>query len=184
MFSSPAHIVRQCGISKGAVVGDFGTGAGSYAHEAAKEVGEHGVVYAFDVQKALVEKLAAEAKRVHNSPIRAMWIDLEHPKRTGLASGTLDLAIVANVLFQIEDKARFVKEIARVLRPGGRVLVIDWKESYGHTGPHPGHVVPSRDAQRLLLAEGLEFDKNVDAGAHHYGFVFRKQTTDNGQQKR
>jgi ubiquinone/menaquinone biosynthesis C-methylase UbiE len=177
MFSNPADILRQCGISVGSVVGDFGTGSGVYAHEAAKFVGTNGVVYAFDVQKHLIARLIKDIEHLKNKVIHPLWIDLEHEKGTGLNDDVLDLAICANVLFQIEKKESFIKEVARVIRPGGRVLVVDWKESFGHLGPHPESVVPAREAQQLLNIAGLEFDKTIAAGAHHYGFLFRKRRT-------
>ncbi len=174
MFSDPNNILRQCGVSPGSVVGDFGSGSGSYAHEAAALVGPQGVVYAFDIQKDLVTRLAREVEGKKDNIIHPLWVDLEHHKGTGLAAGVLDLGIAANVIFQIVDKDIFIKEIARVLRPGGRLLVIDWKESFGHMGPHPDHVVRESDARRILTDAGLVFDKTIDAGAHHYGLLFRK----------
>jgi SAM-dependent methyltransferase len=184
MFSDPNNILRQCGVSPGSIVGDFGSGAGTYAHEAAALVGPQGVVYAFDIQKDLVARLTREIQAKKENVIHPLWVDLEHPKGTGLSAGTLDLGIAANVLFQVEDKNAFIKEIVRVLRPGGRLLLIDWKESFGHMGPHPDHVVRESDAQKTGSDAGLVLDKTIDAGAHHYGLIFRKQTTNNGQQTR
>ncbi len=174
MFSDPKDILRQCGISPGSTVGDFGTGAGSYAHEAATYVGPHGVVYAFDVQKDLVTRLAHEVEGKKENVIHPLWVDLEHPKGTGIKEGVLDVAIVTNILFQIENKDTFIKEIARVLRPGGRALIVDWKESFGHMGPHPDQVIKEGRARELFTDAGLTFDKILDAGAHHYGLLFRK----------
>lgn len=181
MFSDPKDILRQCGISAGMIVGDFGTGAGAFAREAASYVGPAGVVYAFDVQKHFITALAALMKREKDSVIRPLWADLEHEKGSGLADNTLDLAIVANVLFQIEDKRAFLTEVARVLRPSGRLLLVDWQESFGHTGPHPNHVVNENAARALLDDVGLTFDKTITAGAHHYGLISRKRTTDDGR---
>ena len=174
MFSDPTNVLRQCGVSQGATVGDFGSGTGAYAHEAAALVGPSGIVYAFDVQKHLVARLAAEVEKKKDNVIHPLWVDLEHPKGTGLSANVLDLAIVANVLFQIDDKDAFIKEVVRVLRPGGRLLLIDWKESFRHMGPHPDQVVHEGSARGMLEGAGLAFDKAIDAGAHHYGSIFRK----------
>lgn len=173
MFSNPKDILRQCGISEGSVVADFGTGEGAYAREAAARVAPHGVVYAFDVQKGLIDRLAAYIAREKQTVIRPLWADLEHPGGTGLADSTLDLAIVANLLFQIESKPAFARELLRVLRPGGRVLVIDWEEASG-LGPHPGHIITLPAARKLLTNAGFMLDKTVEAGDHHYGLIVRK----------
>jgi ubiquinone/menaquinone biosynthesis C-methylase UbiE len=173
VFSNPKDILQQCGISQGAVVGDFGTGTGAYAHEAASLVGARGVVYAFDVQKDHVQRLS---RTEHNREgvIRPLWVDLEMPRGTGLADTVLDLAIVANTLFQIEDKKGFIAETFRVVRPGGRLLLIDWEESFGGMGPHVDRVINADVARAFVEASGWVFDKTIEAGSHHYGYVFRK----------
>src|SRR5687768_1088187 len=110
MFSNPTEILRQCGVSSGSVVGDFGVGEGSYARAAAAAVGMQGAVYAFDVQKSLVERLAKGIAHDAQSVIHPLWADLELPRSTTLADDTLDLAIIANVLFQVDHKEGFIAE--------------------------------------------------------------------------
>jgi predicted methyltransferase len=179
MFSNPNDIIRQCGVSAGSVVGDFGVGEGAYARVLSAHVGPGGAVYAFDVQKDLVSRLSREVEGVKDNVIHPLWVDLEMSRGTTLADGVLDLALSANVLFQVDDKDAFMREIARVLRPGGRLLVVDWKESFGNTGPHKDHVVSEARVKELAHDNGLSFDTTIEAGDHHYGLVFRKQTTDN-----
>ena len=173
-FSNPADIVRQCGVSQGMAVGDFGTGAGQYAHLIAAAVAPHGTVYAFDIQKDLLKRLEGELSAEEAKNVHPLWVDLEDTAGTGLRAGALDLAFIINILFQIENKEAFVREVLRTLRPGGRALIVDWKESYGHVGPHPDHVISEQDAQKLFTDGGFDLDRSLDAGAHHYGFLFRK----------
>ncbi len=174
MFSNPSEILRQCGISAGSTVGDFGVGDGVYTREAAHLVGPQGIIYAFDIQKDLIAKLLRDVKREKTSVIHPLWVDLEADRGTMLTDGALDLAIVSNILFQVEHKDVFLHEVSRVLRPGGRVLVVDWKESFGNMGPHKDHVVDETRARALLAEASLVFDRSIDAGAHHYGLIFRK----------
>ncbi|MBP9771530.1 MAG: methyltransferase domain-containing protein [Candidatus Pacebacteria bacterium] len=174
MFSNPSEILRQCGISAGSTVGDFGVGEGTYTREAAHLVGPQGIVYAFDIQKNLIARLLRDVAREKSSVIHPLWVDLEVPKGTKLSDGALDLAIVANILFQVEEKDTFIREVFRVLRQGGRALIVDWKESFGNTGPHADHVVNEATAREHFVKAGFVFDKSVEAGAHHYGLIFRK----------
>lgn len=178
MFSNPRVILNAFGISEGMIVGDFGAGTGAYAHEILRHVGDSGVVYAFDVQKSMIDSLVAKARHEKLENIRPIWCDLEHEGGTTLADKTLDSAIIANLLFQIEHKDIFMKEVARVLRPNGRVLIVDWSESFGSAsrrmGPHHDHVVSVDDAKAYARSAGLVFDKEIPAGEHHYGLVFRK----------
>jgi SAM-dependent methyltransferase len=86
----------------------------------------------------------------------------------------VDSAILSNVLFQVEDKPSCVAEVRRILKPGGKVLVVDWRESYRNMGPHIDHVVTEVEAKRLFEGAGFALVKKVDAGSHHYGFIFKK----------
>ncbi len=174
MFSNPEKVLKEFQIGEETHVGDFGVGSGAYAFAAARAVGEHGSVYAFDIQKDLVTRTVktAEGEKIKN--LHAVWADLEEPRGTKLADGSLDAVIVANILFQIEKKDVLVSEIVRVLKPNSRVLVVDWSESFGHTGPHPDAVISEDNARSLFGQGGFTFEREVNAGEHHYGLVFRK----------
>lgn len=132
MFSNPRAILDVFCINVGMTVADFGAGDGAYAKELVKRVGSDGVVYAFDVQKAYIERLAAYVRDAKAHMLKPQWVDLELAGGTQLAPASLDAALVANILFQIENKEIFMAEVARVLRPNGRVLIVDWSESFNN----------------------------------------------------
>lgn len=173
-FSDPSHNVEQFDLQSGMTVADFGTGSGYYAFAAAKAVGDKGKVYAIDVQKPLLEKLKREAvsRSAHNLEI--IWADVEKPGGTKLRDASADAAIIANILFQVEHKSDFLAEVYRVLKPKGKVLVIDWQDSFAGVGPAIEHVVPAAKARALFEAAGFAFERDVRAGGHHWGMVFRK----------
>lgn len=174
MFSDPHHLIEQFDLQSGSRVADLGAGAGALALVAARAVGEAGRVYAIEVQKGLLDRLKNHARqeRLHN--IEAIWGDIERPKGTHLKDHAVDAAVCSNVLFQVEDKAGCIAEIKRILKPGGRVLLVDWKESFRGMGPHIDAVVTEPEARRLFEKGGFALTKKVQAGAHHYGLVFRK----------
>jgi hypothetical protein len=74
----------------------------------------------------------------------------------------------------LDDKKSFLSEARRILKAKGRLLLIDWSGSFSQMGPHPDHVVYKDDAIKLATAAGFFFDREIHAGAHHYGIIFRK----------
>ena len=118
-------------------------------------------------QKKLVKKL-----RFKN--IEIIWADLDHVGGTKLRENSMDAIIAANVFFQLEQKDNACTEIKRILKPGGRVLFVDWVSSFGGIGPQPQSVVPESEAKKLFEKHGFTEDRFIDAGAHHYGIIFRK----------
>jgi len=177
MFVNPLSVLDTLGVNVGMTVGDFGSGEGAYARELAKRVGKDGVVYAFDVQKDLVTRLAAEAKSGKMDNLHAIWADLDERGGTTLADSSLDTAIIANVLFQSEQKESFIAEVVRVLRANGRLLLVDWSDAAGPLGPRADHVMTKDAARKLAEEAGLVFDREIDTGEHHYGLLFRKASS-------
>ncbi len=174
MFADPAHCIAQFELQSGSRVADLGAGDGTLSISIAHFVGGSGKVYAIEVQKGLLAKLQSRAReaRLHN--VEALWGDIERLEGTHLKDQAVDAAVVSNVLFQVQDKDGFLAETKRILKLGGKVLVVDWKESYRGMGPHIDHVVTEPEARRLFEGGGFKFVKKIEAGAHHYGMIFRK----------
>jgi len=175
MFSDPRHNIEQLGLSDHNIVADFGAGSGFYAIEAARAVAPHGRVYAIDVQKELLERLKKQGHALHIKNIEILTGDLEKIGGSKVREGLCDTVIVSNVLFMIEDKKAFLTEAKRILKPSGRLLLIDWSASFSHMGPHHDHVIYKDDAMKLVSSHGFAFEREIHAGAHHYGMIFRKQ---------
>lgn len=170
MFSHPEKNIAQLGLREGDHVADLGAGVGFYALEAGKIVGTSGLVYAVEVQKDLLDRLDRDMKDkgVHN--VKVIWGDIEHVNGTRLRENSMDAVLVCNILFQVHDRAGFMSEVKRILKPGGIVMVIDWYESFGHLGPAPDAVVSMETAKELFASHGFSFEKDIEAGEHHYGF--------------
>lgn len=175
MFADPKKIIRQSHIGEGMLVADLGVGSGAHAMLAARAVGASGIVYAFDIQKELLNKVRREAEKEGLTNVHVVWTDLDEPRGTRLADGILDVALVTNVLFQIEKKEQFMQEVARIVKNGGKVVVVDWQEASGGIGPHTDHLFGKHAARTLAESVGLTFEEDIDAGSHHYGMIFRKK---------
>jgi ubiquinone/menaquinone biosynthesis C-methylase UbiE len=173
MFSDPRDIVDQLHLSPDMKVADFGSGSGHYSLALAEKLRE-GRVYAVDVQRDLLERLKTQASKTFLTNIETVWGDIEKLGGTKLRDGSLDMVIVANLLFQVEDKKTPLLEAKRVLKPSGRLLLVDWSESFGGMGPAPEAVLNRLDAETLLTSCGFELVSEVSAGAHHYGIIFKK----------
>jgi ubiquinone/menaquinone biosynthesis C-methylase UbiE len=165
--------ILQGGIREGDTVIDVGTGAGHALVLLSRIVGESGKVYAFDVQKNLLLSAKAIIDKEHLENIETLWGDVERVGGIKLPDRSLNYAVIVNTFFQFEDKAAALKEIRRVLKSGGRILLVDWADSYGNIGPGKEHVVNEHEAEQLLMAAGFTKEKMFQAGPHHYGIVVK-----------
>ncbi|HUQ30212.1 MAG TPA: methyltransferase domain-containing protein [Candidatus Paceibacterota bacterium] len=175
-FSDPHSAVLQMGLAEGARVADLGSGTGHYARSAAGVVGPNGKVYAVDVQEDVLRHAKTEHGTLHHHHkagiIEAVWGDIERHAGTNLREHSLDGVILANTLFQIENRIGLIGEIKRILKPGGKLLVVDWAGAYGGMGPTHLQVVPEHEAEALFINGGFHKGKSFRSGPHHYGIVF------------
>jgi len=160
------------GLREGMKVGDFGTGTGHYARAAAAIVGHSGKVYAIDVQEDILKHLKLNTHEQHRHIIETVWGDIEKSTGTGLRDASLDAIILANAFFQVENRSALLSEIKRVLKSGGKCMMIDWAGSYGGMGPVPEKVVSEHDAEAFFISGGFHKVKSFRAGPHHYGILF------------
>ncbi len=173
-FVVPEVVSTHFHLRPGDTVGDFGAGTGFFATVLSRLVGHEGKVYCVEIQKNLVEKLVDKVRREHLSNVEVIWGDLEEDGATKIPDGSLDAAVIVNTLFQTEDRYLAVREISRTLRSGGKLFIIDWTESWGGLGPQPGNVLDKDEARAVAESAGLTFEREFDAGGHHYGLAFRK----------
>jgi ubiquinone/menaquinone biosynthesis C-methylase UbiE len=174
MFSDPENNIKQFALTPGMQVADFGSGSGFYTMATARVVAPSGKVFAVDIQKDLLQKLKNGARQNHLSNIDVIWGDLEHLGGTKLRENSLDAVTVCNLFFQIENKDALCLEIKRVLRRNARVLVVDWSDSFGGIGPQIEAIISKEQMINLFQEHGFVLDREISAGAQHYGLVFRK----------
>lgn len=173
-FAHPPRNVQALGIEPGMSVADFGSGSGAYVMLIAEALAGTGHVYACDIQKDLLRRTYNDAHKIGHKNVKVLWGDLERPGGSKLADESQDLVLVSNLLFQVENKDAVLAEAARVLRKGGRIAVIDWTDSFGGMGPTKEMVFKKEWALEAAKEAGLELKKEFEAGAHHYGLIFKK----------
>ena len=174
MFVDPTSVVKQLGIVPGMKIADLGAAVGQFTYPIAKALGGTGKVYAVEIQKDLLQNLASEARKQHLGNVTTIWGDIDNKYGTKISDGTLDMVVLANVLFQIEHKDIVAKEAHLLLKPQGRIAMVDWSGSYGGMGPQPGSVVREPDMRALFEQEGFRFIRGLSTGAHHWGILLSK----------
>ena len=172
-FVAPDIVVSHFHIRDGDMVADFGAGSGYFLSALSKRVGS-GRVYACEIQKGLIEKIGEQARRLGLTNVHPLWCDLEETNGIKIKDATIDIGILANTFFQIEDKVVALEEMSRTMRPGGKVVVIDWTDSFNGMGPAPQHVITESECKTLFEANSYILEQTFPAGSHHYGLVFRK----------
>ena len=138
-------------IDPSLTVGDLGCGTGQLAETVAPHV--HRVI-AVDASDDMLTAARARLGKLSNVDLRKG--DLE---ALPIPAGELDAAVMSLVLHYSPDPARALAEVARVLQPGGRVLIVDMlPHEHGEYQQQMGHVwlgFSDRQTTRFLTAAGF-----------------------------
>jgi ArsR family transcriptional regulator len=153
LFGDRLHLQALVGLIAGDwVVGDLGCGTGAMAQALAPFVR---AVVAVDSSREMLSAAKARVEGLANVQVRPG--DLE---ALPIADGELDAAVMMLVLHHVPEPARALGEAARVLKPGGRLLVVDmWPHDRAEYQQQMGHVwlgFSDKQMRRLLRTAGFE----------------------------
>lgn len=168
-FLTPEHLVKELYLKPGDRAADIGCGTGVYTIALAEQVGAMGQVYAVDVHREALHTLAGTLDRRGIINVEMLWADVE--KSIPVDAFSLDAVVLSNVLFQLEDKGKTLSLVAKVLKPEGMLLVVDWTGSHGGIGPHTKHVLEEEMAINEVQSHGFRILKRLPAGDYHYAFI-------------
>lgn len=174
-FLNPQATLGAAHISEGSRVADLAAGSGFFARAAARAVGPEGLVWAIDPNPDMLPRLKnlGAGEGLHN--IEVVRGTVEKLGATRLPDATMDVVVLANALFSIENKEAAAAEAYRVLRRAGRLILVDWTGSHGGLGPRADHVIGAAQAQKIFEAAGFTQAEDIPAGAYHWGLILRKQ---------
>lgn len=174
-FINPSNLVVQVGLHKGDSVADFGCGSGFYALPAAQMVGNRGNVYAVDIMENKLAATQSIAKQMGFHNVKVIRADLEKPI-DDITETSCDAVILANILHETPDPRAVIENAYRVLKTGGKVLVVEWKKEYTPIGPNIDKRVGEREMTEAFTKLGYKVEKDLDASvdSYHYAKVFVK----------
>jgi ubiquinone/menaquinone biosynthesis C-methylase UbiE len=121
----PAQIIERSSIKPGMTVVDLGCGSGAYTPYVARAVGREGKVYAVDIQSAMLRQLERNLSRPEFGDIKNIEIKQAVADELPFEDESIDLVYMVAVLPEIPDKANSLREIHRVLRLGGTLVVTE-----------------------------------------------------------
>lgn len=174
-FVDPDRIVSDLDIREGMKAADLGAGTGYFAFPVARKIGDGGTLFAVDVVREKLEAIESQARIFGISNIAALRGDLTEKKGSNLPDQFADWAFLVNVLFQNNPKKPIVSETFRILKKGGKVLVLEWNEKKSPIGPGFGRRVSREELEMLFAEAGFIFEKEINVGDFHYGIIFGKK---------
>lgn len=166
-------ILRAFGVGEGMRIADIGAGTGFFTLPASELVGSAGHVDAVDLSPEMLGDLQARLPRVG---VRNVTAVRSTEDRIPLADGSVDLAFLACVLHELDGPGTLL-ECRRIVRPGGRLAIVDWKKEDMAFGPPTEHRLAESEAKAFLADAGFAPTRTFEAGPYHYGIEARSRTS-------
>ncbi len=172
----PAAMLKEhLGIQPGQVVADLGCGgSGFFTLESARLVGDQGQVYAVDIVKGVLMSVDSKAKLQGLYNVKTVWSDLEIYGATEIPERSVDHGLLVNILFQTKKHEEVLREVSRLIRPGGKLLVVDWNDVPASFGPPLTDRVSVEHLRQLVPPLGYDEIKFFEAGRYHFGLIFSR----------
>ena len=163
-------LLRELALKPGMDVMDVGAGTGYYSRRIAALVGPKGNVYAIDVQPEMVEMLNAVARRPGLGNIKPI---LGSEKSVTLSDGLADLAIMVDVYHELEFPSEMLTSIVRALRPGGRVVFVEYRAEDPRVPIKPLHKMSEAQIRREAARNGLLWERTAHTLPWQHVVIFR-----------
>lgn len=168
-------ILRKIGVEENQSVAELGCGNfGFFVWPLARIVGRRGQVYAVDILKSTLEEIKRQAASENLPQVKTVWSNLEVFKATAIETNSLDNALLVNVVHQSTKKIELLREAIRLLKRGGRLLIVEWKNTETPFGPKPEQRVKLEALKAAAPKVGLDVIEEFEAGPCHYGLVLSK----------
>lgn len=167
-YQKPHEVLTALGLKPGEVIADIGSGSGYFTLRLAAHAGEAGRVYGVDVDPAMVRYLN---RRVRDAGLRNVHVVLADPDDP-LLPEPVDRFLVVDTWHHIENQAKYLGLMRKLLRPGGQVVMIDFQKRELPLGPPLAMKIAREDLIRQMEANGFRLAKEHGFLPYQYFLVF------------
>lgn len=164
-WQKPHEVVMALGLKSSDAVADIGAGTGYFARRFANHAGK---VYAVDIDREL---LAIVQK---NAPPNLTTV-LAAPDDPRLPENSVDIIFLCDVLHHIENRTAYYPKLAKALKPGGRIAVIEFYKKDLPIGPPPSMKLSEAEVASELGKAGFVLNRRLDFLPYQYYLFFERR---------
>jgi ubiquinone/menaquinone biosynthesis C-methylase UbiE len=146
-WQKPDEVIAALALRPNARVADVGAGTGYFTMRLAKATPE-GVVFAVDLEDTMLAHIGARAKNAGLGNVRTIKGDTGSPN----LPEPVDLVLIVNTYHHIDARPDYMKKVAAMLAPGGRVAIVDFRLDAERGAPKHMRLATEKITQEMALA--------------------------------
>ena len=168
-YQKPHEVITVLDLKPGEVVADIGAGSGYFTFRLAHHVGDAGRVYAVDVSPDMIVHLN---RRIRDLQVKNVVSILSAPDDPLLADASIDRFFICDTWHHIADHARYLALMKKMLKPGGQVVMIEFKKAETPVGPPMEMRIDRADLLKEMEANGFKLAAEHTFLSYQYFLVF------------
>jgi ubiquinone/menaquinone biosynthesis C-methylase UbiE len=171
-WQRPEQVMDALGIGEGSVVADLGAGGGWFTVRLARRVGPNGRVYAEDIQREMLEAIKRRVDRegLHDR----VTLTLGKAFDPMLPRASIDAVLIVDTYHEMEQPVTLLRNVARALKPTGRIGILNFTKEGGGPGPPMEERVDAERVIRDARAAGLRLIDRPTFLRYEYMLMFGK----------
>lgn len=170
-WQRPDQVMDALRIAEGSTVVDLGAGGGWFTMRLADRVGPNGVVYAEDVQPQMVEAIKRRVARAQLTNVKVILGTSLNPR----LPAPVDAVLIVDAYYEMEEPQVMLRNVAAVLKPEGRIGIIEFKKDGWGPGPPMEERVDPETVIRDAEAAGLRLISRETFLPYEYMLVFGRK---------
>jgi len=162
------------GLKSDTVLIDVACGVGRYSIATSEVLNNEGMIFAVDLWEEGIQTLKQTIAGKGIKNIRALLADIS--KHIPVEDQSIDIVLMATVLhdlIEVNTEKGTLSEIRRVIKPGGNLVIIEFKKIEGPPGPPVAIRLTPEDTEKIVSAYGFKQEKVIDVGQYNYLSVFK-----------
>lgn len=163
------EILTWAGLSEDHILADLGCGTGFFTIPASSIVGVEGRIYAVDTSSEMLDEVRA---RVRASRVGNVKVVKSKEYQIPLSLRSIDFALLAFVIHEVTDKVRFLGHVKKLLRPEGKIIIVEWKKAKSLEGPPLEDRISKEEIVEMARKINLGIERKKDLNPSHYIVVF------------
>jgi ubiquinone/menaquinone biosynthesis C-methylase UbiE len=171
---APDVLVRELALSPADVVADIGAGTGYFTFRLSPLVPK-GKVFAVDIENEMLDAIRSRMTAAKDQNIVPVLGDIDDPR---LPSNAVDVVLMVDSYHEFSHPREMMHGIVRALRPGGRVVLVEYRLEDPEVPIKRLHKMSEKQARAEMEAVGLEWLETRDVLPRQHLMVFRKPASD------
>ena len=171
-WQKPHEVVMALGLKPGEIIADIGAGSGYFALRFANHVGPNGKVYAVNISPDMILHMN---RRIRDAGLNNVATVLAPSDDPLLRDNSVDRIFICDTWHHIENHAQYLAVLKKALKPGGQLIMVDFKKTEIPVGPPAEMKIAREELIREVEASGFRLMKEETFLPYQYFMVFSRK---------